>query len=149
MAKFSFRLATLLRLREATRDEHRNALANVLRDDALLATRAQQLTAEMSRLRASTGCEVRPGLLNVDRLRDAQRYESQLRAEEQSIAVERAALAEVIEQRRLELVAADTEVRTLEKLREAGLSRHQQEQQLDETKQLDETATLRAAERRA
>lgn len=147
MAKFSFRLASLLRLREATRDERRQSLAEVLREDDQLADRLVVIRASLAALRDDGQLAARPGLLNVERLRDAQRYELALLAEQQAIAAQRALLADEIERRRLVLVESDTEVRSLEKLREAGLARHQDEQQRDEIYQLDEVAIRQAFEK--
>jgi len=147
MAKYTFRLASLLRLREATRDECRQALAQVLRDDDRLVQQLADVRKRRLALRAEGQTAVRPGLLNVERLRDSQRYEQSLHAAETEFLEQRSQLAVEIERRRTALVAADTEVRALEKLREAGLARYQQEQERAEMQQLDEAAQRQAVEK--
>ena len=140
MAKYSFRLASLLRLREATRDDCRQALAEVLREDDRLAQSLADVQARRAAQIADGQATVRPGLLNVERLRDAQRYQLSLQAEESGLHEQRAQLAGEIDRRRGALVTADTEVRALEKLREAGMERHRQEQERVEGQLLDEVA---------
>lgn len=147
MAKYSFRLASLLRLREATRDECRQLLAQVLREDDQLAQRLADLRTRRAALLADSQSAVQPGVLNVERLRDAQRYERSLHLEEAELLEQRAKLAIEIDQRRAALVSADTAVRALEKLREAGMLRHQQEQERTDMQQLDEVALRQAVEK--
>ena len=53
-------------------------------------------------------------------------------------------MAAEIERRRQALVEADREVRVLEKLRERQLEQHRREEELRETKRLDEVVTQQA-----
>lgn len=147
MAKYSFRLASLLRLREATRDECRQVLAQVLREDDQLVQRLVDVRTRRAALRADGQSALRPGLLNVERLRDVQRYERSLQTEEAELIEQRTQLAVEIDRRRADSVSADTEVRGLEKLREAGMARHQQEQERADIEQLDEVALRQAVEK--
>ena len=53
MAKFKFRLATLLRLREATRDQRRAELAEAYRADNVLREHLDRVGQELTWLRAA------------------------------------------------------------------------------------------------
>ncbi len=145
MAKFKFRLATLLRLREATRDERRRQLAEAYQADDLLNERIdevmQRLTGLRNRYRRYSG----PGTLDVDRLVETQRFEMAMKAQRSQLDGQRETLATEIERRRLALVEANREVRVLEKLREKQVTRHRRDENRRETKVLDEVAGRRAA----
>src|SRR5687768_3884124 len=97
---FSFRLQTLLRLREADRDQRRADLAKALRAEATLVAQGAQLdeerkeTAELSRTLAS------PGAGDVDRLLASHRYELVLRTRVQQLAAQLAQVQAEIERRR-------------------------------------------------
>ncbi len=81
-----------------------------------------------------------PGRVNVDMLIGADRYEVVLKAEMAVIDQKHAQLAAEIERRRQDLVAADREVRLLEKFRDKLAERHRQAEGAMEMKQLDEVA---------
>jgi len=51
MSKFKFRMATLLRLRETTRDQRRGELAEAYRVDEVLQRQLQQIEGELTALR--------------------------------------------------------------------------------------------------
>jgi flagellar protein FliJ len=140
MRQFRFRLATLLRLREATRDERRSQLAEAYMAEQNLNERKAEVEAEAAELRRRYGQAAMVGALDVDQLLDSHRYEMVLAAQLKFIADQHAKLAVEIEKRRQALVAADREVRVLEKLRENLRERHRQEEQHAEMKQIDEVA---------
>lgn len=140
MARFQFRLATLLRIRESARDERRAQLAEAFLADQKLNEHRAELESQAEALRQGNG-RPGPGLLDVDRLLGAHRFQLLLMAQLQQVEVQSKKLAVEIEKRRQLLVAADREVRVLEKLRETWQARHHQEQQLQEMKQLDEVAS--------
>jgi len=145
MAKFRFRLATLLKLREATRDERRAELAQAYQADALLEQQQDRLQRELAGLVLQSRKVAGPGTLDVDQLLQTQRYELFLRARQSQLADQRGTVAEEIERRRQILVEADREVRVLEKLRQRQLERHREEEGRREMKILDEVAGLRAS----
>lgn len=145
MRRFRFRLATLLRLREATRDQRRVELAEAYRVDDLLQDGLDRLGQELSRLKAECRQAAGPGRVDVDRLVEAQRYEVTLKARQGQLTRQREAVAEEIERRRQALVEAKRDVHVLEKLREKQARRHQYEENRQEIKQLDETAVQRSA----
>jgi flagellar export protein FliJ len=144
MAEFKFRLATLLRLRETTRDERRAELAAAYRADQVLQRQLTRLSAELRELKAAARRAAGPGRVNVEQLVEAQRYQQTIESRQRQVNEERAALAAEIERRRQALLAAEREVRTLEKLRETRHARHRQDENRREIKQLDEVACLSA-----
>jgi flagellar FliJ protein len=141
MLPFRFRLATLLRLREADRDERRTQLADAQRAEDIVRARIGEIEGELGRLRGDAGRLSRPGLVNVDELMEIERYELLLGAERLAAVQQQKLVAEEVERRRGALVVADREVRVLERLRETQHERHRQEADRQDRKQMDETAT--------
>lgn len=143
MPRFQFRLATLLKLRMAHRDERRGQLAEALRLGDELQLRHDEIE-ELLREAQQTQT-VSPGAVNVDRLLDATRYDVVLRVEKSKLEGQQAAVAAEIEKRREALVAADRDVRSLELLRETQQERHRAEEEDRARKELDEIAGRRHA----
>lgn len=147
MAQFQFRLATLLRLRELARDHRRTQLAEALRLAEQLRVRCDEIDAQLrGALESQTPA---PGAIDVDRLLNATRYELVLRAEQRQLKQQEAVLAREVGQRRQALVAADGDVRSLERLREAQRERHFAEEEQRARKELDEIALRPYAAERA
>jgi flagellar export protein FliJ len=144
MKKFRFRLSTLLRLREATRDERRAQLAEAFSAEQQLKDRRAEVVAEANDLRQRYGGAAKVGVLDVDQLLDSHRYGLILLSHLKIIDEQMQKLAAEIEKRRQALVAADRDVRVLEKLRDAWKERYDKEGQVAETKQLDEVASRRS-----
>ena len=150
MRKFVFRLATLLKLRAADRDQRRSELAHAQRALAMIDERLDELQQELQSARQALRELAGVGHLAVDSLLDNQRYELILMAEKKSIDAQRKQVAAEADRRRLALVEADRRVKTLEKLRDRSQERHRAEAQRREAKQLDEVGlrpfTMRNAE---
>ncbi len=140
MPKFKFRLTTLMRLRENTRDERRSELAEAYRVDDLVKQRIQSLAAEMDSLKAQRRVAAGPGTVDVDLLVESQRCEVALKTQQAQFEQQRQAIAGEIQSRQQRLVEANREVRVLEKLREKQLEKHRQEENRQEGKVLDEVA---------
>jgi len=143
VAKFKFRLATLLRLREATRDERRSELGKAYQVDDVLREQVGRVAEELESLKNVCRRESSPGAVDVDRLVEAQRYELALRFQQKQLGEQRKAVSEEIERRRQRLLGADRDVRVLEKLRDKQTRRHRQEEDRQEIKQLDEVVQQR------
>jgi flagellar protein FliJ len=141
---FQFRLATLLRLREATRDQRRVELAEARRADEELVSQFEQVTIEHDRLQEESRKAAGPGEVDVERLVRAYHYVVLLQTRQEHLRQERQSLAVEIDRRRQALLAADRNVQVLEKLRERRYEQHRQEEERQTAKQLDEAA-LRAA----
>lgn len=143
MPRFVFRLATLLKLRCTERDERRVRLAEAHAAEIMLTERIAQFDAQLLELARRYQAAASPGALDVDQLLDAQRYDAIVRAEKLHVAGQREAIRGEVEKRREALLAADREVRALEKLHDAQQERFRQQQQREEIKQLDEVAGRR------
>jgi flagellar FliJ protein len=142
MAKYTFRLKTLQKVREAHRDQQRGSLAEAFRAEQVLAENRAQLIAEERELRELQRSASEGPYLDVNRLLEAQRYELLLKAQSQELAKQAVLLAAETEQRRQMLVEADREVRVLELLDERHRRAHDRNAQREETKRLDDVATV-------
>ena len=140
MSKFKFRLSTLLRLRETTRDECRTELAQAYRADEIVEHEQERIAAELTKLENECRAAASPGQLDVDRLLEARRYSLVLGAQGKHAAGQRDTIAEEIERRRRTLVEADRQVRVLEELHDRQRRRHRENENRLEIKALDEVA---------
>jgi len=140
MTAFRFRLTSVLKLREATRDERRAQLAEAYAAEDKLRARRQVIETDLANLKQLRHERTATGRVNIDIFVSASRYEAVLRHELAAIAGHEATLAVEIERRRQALMVADHEVRMLEKLRDKQRELHRQGEALLEIKQLDEIA---------
>lgn len=140
MKKFKFRLTTLLQLREAARDERRGLLAQAYLALEKLAEQRTAVEAQLAQTQSEHQLAAAPGTLNVDRLMHTNRFQLILQAELQVLAQQTTAIEGEVEKRRQALIAADREVRVLEKLRDTQQQRYLNDQTVIENKQLDEVA---------
>ena len=139
---FHFRLATLLRLRLAERDEWRSDLAKAMAAAEILRTQRGSLEGEQRENLDSLRRVAAPGGGNVDRLMHGYRYAAILKARSTQLAGQQAQVEREIERRRQILVEADRQVRVLEKLQSRQAAEHQRRLDRLEGKQLDEVASI-------
>jgi flagellar export protein FliJ len=144
MSEPRFRLATLLRLRESTRDECRAQLAEAQKADQELVDRLTRLGMERQQVQDECRKAAGPGDVDVGRLVEAHRYVVSLRTREEELRRQRQTLAAEIQRRRQALLKADQDVQILEKLRDRRAQRQRLEEDRREAKQIDEAA-LQAA----
>lgn len=142
MARFSFRLQTLRRLREIHRDEQRGRLATAYEAERILRQQRDELAAEATEHLESQRQGMQ-GTIDVNWLLTTQRYLLALEAQAKVLGEQAARLAEEVERRRQALVEADREVRVLDKLEERQKAHHREAAGRAETKQLDEVASTR------
>lgn len=140
MTNFRFRLATLLRLRETTRDERRGELAEAYQAATVLAEQESRLAEELRKNRQLIRDASHPGELDVDALVGRHRHQLLLVAQRQLLDRQREQVEAEIELRRQRLLEADRDVKALEKLRERKRDRFLYEENRRETKRLDEVA---------
>ncbi len=140
MSRFRFRLATVQRLREGTRDERRAQLADALRVEAELNRQLTETEELLEAIRASQRIE--PGQVNVEKLLETQRYERVQQARKLALLDQRSNVLKELDVRRAALVEADRDVKVLEKLRDTQFEQWNLQQQRDEQKQLDDTAVI-------
>ena len=106
-----------------------------------LKEREKDLEEQVEAVRRQHHNVAQPGLVNLDQLVETHRYEVVLDAQGQVLEDQMKLLVEEIERRREALVAADREVRILEKLRESQHKRHRKNAVRQEIKELDEAAS--------
>jgi flagellar protein FliJ len=145
MAKFKFRMATYLRLREAVRDERRSHLAQAYQAEAILLHEQGRLEAESAAAAARVRDAAGPGQVNVDDMLDAQRYQMVLRAQRQQLAGQHQQIQTEIQRRHQALVEANRDVQVLEKLRDRQQDQHRYEENRREIGHLDEIGQRRTA----
>lgn len=143
MAKFQFRLETLRKIRLAHRDAMRQKLAEAFQAAQVLEDQQQAVVAEIDKLLEQQRRTRASEHTNINTIVDAQRYQSVLRAQEQTLREQAAKLEAEIEKRRQLVVEADKEVRVLDKLEERQRDKHREEAMRLETKTLDEIGLSR------
>jgi flagellar protein FliJ len=143
MPRFRFRLQTLQRLRETTRDDLRARLAEAYQAERILAEQRAAVAAETAALTEAQRRLMIDGALDVTRLLESQRYQRLLEAQGRTLAEQTAKLADEIESRRQAVVEADRQVRVLNKLHERRRREHQDAEQAAESRRLDEIAVTR------
>lgn len=149
MAPFTFRLATLLRLRESIRDQRRQDLAQALRAEELLRQEQQRVEDELRQLTERARQAAVPGEVHVDMLLEAERFELVLLARRRLLASQQETLQAEIQRRRAALVEANRQVQVLQRLRQRQAERHRQEENRREVLALDEVAQRQAYAREA
>lgn len=144
MARFQFRLATLLRIRQNVRNQRREQLAEALRAQQQVHAQRTDKQQEIADLRHQAASQI-VGTVDIDSLMAGQRYELTLKADLQTLNEQYRLVSEECERRRTALVAADRDVRVLEKLNDRQLAEHNKQNQRLETRELDEIGNRNAA----
>jgi flagellar export protein FliJ len=140
MAHFQFRLATLMKLRKEARNLRRTELNRAHEAAATLAERRADVDSRIEQLASQVRGAVGPGTIDLEPMIQAQRYQAVLQAERQALDDQAAVVAEEVQRRHTAVVAADREVRVLEKLHDRQAARHREKGLKEETRQLDEAA---------
>lgn len=147
MASFTFRLESLLKLREADRQQRRLELAEAFQAEQLLHTQFEQVADDLRELAVRSRVSASPGRVNVDRLRDTQRYKTVLESQQQLLRQRAEQIGKEVESRREALAASDKEVRVLEKLRTKQMQEHAAANLRREVLHLDEVAIQQWSQR--
>lgn len=138
MRRFQFRLASVARLREAVRDERRAQLADALGVQNVLEDKIAVVDGELSEARRLQTAPL--GLVDVDRLLNGERYEVVLAAERAGLQLQLAKVLTEVAKRREALVAADQDVKALDKLRDRERDQWRQQAERESMRELDEIA---------
>lgn len=141
MARFQFRLQTLLKLREADRQQRRAELAQAYHAERLLTERIDAVSVEIAATKGAAKNAAATREINVGRLLDMNRYELVLKTQAAMLGEQKRQLQEEIERRREAVLEADRQVRVLEKLRERQLAEHVAREERAERLHLDEVAS--------
>lgn len=143
MARFQFRLESLLKLREAERQERRLEVAEAFHAESILRQQAVQLRQDIQDVEKRSRVISSPGRVQVDRVLEAHRYKLLLKSQVMTLGQKQAQLQVEIEKRQTALAIADRDVRVLEKLRDRKRAEHDAAELKRELKQLDEVAVQR------
>jgi flagellar export protein FliJ len=140
MTNANSRFLSLLHVRRAERDRGRVELAEALHAVDAIRQQMAELSREMQRTQQMTRAASRPGALNVNRLRTTHQYEHLLELRCRQLQQREAAMESVVQTRRESLVAANQQVRMLEKILEAEMEELQLASERDTQRELDEIA---------
>jgi flagellar FliJ protein len=140
MTTFRFRLETLLKLRRTALDQARAKLAEGYRADEILAGHLEETERQLRDNASLRRIAAGQGKVNVDAALNVQRYDMLVHAQRQALLTQRQKLAEAIELLRQQVIAADREVKVLEKLRERRAAEFAKAEAAREQKLFDEIA---------
>lgn len=147
MPRFKFRLNSLLRLREQSREQAQLVLAEALRRVDDIERRQADIQHDLNDLEQHMRSSAKKTSVDVDRLLDGHRHQLSLEARMAELDRAMGEACDEVERCRLKLVDADRDVKVLEKLHEKQLAEHQRQIAYEEQKHNDETAVMRAARR--
>src|SRR5262245_22273493 len=100
MPAFQFRFQTLLRLRESERQQRRFELAQAYEADQILRRQVDAVTAELATARQTLRQAAAPGVIDVDRLLELQRYALNVQVQVHGLHGRQNQLRDEIERRR-------------------------------------------------
>ena len=143
MSNFRFRLAAVLKVREAERQQRRVELAQAYEADRVLQQQLDSLASDLALAKQQSRRLAAPGQVDVDKLLEMQRYNLHVLAQTKAVRSQQSNVREEIERRRRLLVEADRQVRTLENLRDKQYAAFQIEQLKVEQKAMDEAGERR------
>ncbi|HRX82351.1 MAG TPA: hypothetical protein P5307_24965, partial [Pirellulaceae bacterium] len=81
MTKFQFRLESLMKLREAERQQRRAELAEAFQAESILRQQAAQLEQDIRDMEKRSRVISSPGRVHVDRVLDTHRYKLMLKSQ--------------------------------------------------------------------
>jgi len=145
MTQFTFRLGTLLSLRESQRDACRAELAAARAEQDRLASQRQSLVAEQQRQHDEQRQRASAAAVDLMQLLQLHDYEAALRTSLAQLGELETQQEAIVRQRQIALGEAQREVAVLEKLRERQHQQHQMHESRREQRQLDEIAARRFA----
>lgn len=161
---FQFRFDSLLSLRARQRDDAGIEVSKALEAISRVDTQIAELQKQRNEIRLLAsgmfvskdgpkdgGMEGSVAHVSVDRVLQQGRYDLQLQAEQMSLRQTKETLARELQRRRDVLIAAEAEVKRLERLRETRKAEHEQTQLKREQDESDDLTIARMiiAKRRA
>lgn len=141
MSGYRFRLHSIMRLRERERDRAAQSLQQAMLAKQKLHDQIVEIENE-SQQQVATRSQASTGLVDIQRLIDAQRYQLTLRESILGLQANIDLVAGEIEKRRARLVLCEQDVKALEKLEESGREAWAAEQASRSQSRLDEFASF-------
>ncbi|MBN1587980.1 MAG: flagellar export protein FliJ [Pirellulales bacterium] len=145
MGHSTFRLAALLLVRKTRRDMCRTQLVQSCHTDEIIGQRQEELDRQRSGLLDQCREAAAPGAVRLDRLIEYRHYDQHLTAQQDELAKQRQDATLTINWHRKELLAANREVRILEKLEAKQQDAYRERGERRETRMLDEMAVIQYA----
>ena len=146
MAKFSFKLASILSIKEKMEDLKKNEMAKAIqaleREKQRLRELVQTRLDCIDSFRESINSGVKPEDIKSHN-QYLERLKMMIKAQEMVVEIATA----FVEQKRLELVEAMREKKAMEKLKENAFEQHMIEEKQDEQKSIDEIVSYKTAVR--
>lgn len=143
MKRFRFRFETLLRLREAARDEAQLRLADALKAVHILEERILAVTEERQQAKGARAARLL-GAISTEQLLAEGRYDVQLDFQVRELKSQLQQIEQEVERRRQRLTLAEQECRKFERLKELANERYTQEQLGKLQAELDELGAQRS-----
>ncbi len=143
MTKKKFRLATLQKIRKQHRDTCRMDLAKAHEAEQILAEQAAELKEKTTRLADFQQQTASAKTMDVNRLLQIQRFKAVVQADIKILQEKVLTVRNEIQRRRTILLAADRDVKSLEKHEEKLQEQNNADLLRQETKEIDEIASLR------
>ncbi len=140
MARFRYRLAPLLKIRENVRAERQTELSKAYEAQRIVNEQLEKVKNDIADCLNEGRESILAGRVRIDHLLALRRHEAHLLAQQAHAEGQLVEIGKEIERRRIALMEADREVKVLEKLKEKMKERHHQEELKAELKQMDEIA---------
>lgn len=141
----SFRLETLLKLRRDHRDAMRDEYAQAVQAGQILRERVESLERQRGELQDSLRQTLSGNEVAVDQVLDSRRYEFVLRLERVDLLKKLEMIEEETERRRENLLEAERELKTVDRLRERWEIEQGAVERRVEQSRLDEFSAARRA----
>jgi flagellar export protein FliJ len=143
MKRFRFRFETLLRLREAARDEAQLRLADALKAVSILEERIAAVVEERQQAKGARAARML-GSISAEQLLAEGRYDVQLDFQARELKSQLQQIDQEVDRRRQRLTLAEQECRKFERLKELANEKYTQDQ-LDKLQaELDELGAQRS-----
>lgn len=133
----TFRLDSVLKLRQRERDQAGKDVADAVAAIALLDTKLSEIAMQQRQLE-SLRRDFSQGSISTNRMLDAERYQLVLAAQHAHVSGDRSLLVQELDRRRAKLVIRQQAVKALEKLEQRHDERFAEEQRKQQQLLLDE-----------
>ena len=138
---FTFRLEPLITIRDNELKERQSELAKAYEERQIIEKDIQEIDRQLEEGIAAVRDSMQEGqTINVENLLGFRRQEMFLRAQQNDLFKKREVIDKEIERRRILVVAANKELKIVEKLKERRYEKYLEEENRAETKVMDEIA---------
>lgn len=143
--KFQFRLQSIMKLREAERNEKQAELAEAIQADQILVQQVLSINQKLNDVSVEIR-DVQRTSIDVDHLLGMKRFQAELRGQIVELLNQRQQLEQEIARRQNNLAEANKSLKTIQKLEDNAKAEHRQEMDKKEQEVLDEFRVKGASE---